>query len=112
MVTTEPAPTIAPSPTVTPARMVALEPTEAPFLMKVGTTFQSASVWRPPPSTVDRGYISLIKVTLWPMKTSSSTVTPSQMKVCEEILQFLPIKAFFWISTNVPTLVPSPIVQP
>jgi len=34
------------------------------------------------------------------------------MKVCEDILQFLPMKAFFWISTNVPTFVPSPMVQP
>ncbi len=103
---------MAPSPTVTPARMVALEPTEAPFRMNVGTTFQSASVWRPPPATVDRGYMSLMKVTLWPMKTSSSMVTPSQMKVWEEILQCPPMTAPFWISTNVPILVSSPIVQP
>ena len=46
-----------------------------------------------------------MKVTLWPMKTSSSMVTPSQMKVWLEILQFLPMVAFFWISTKAPILV-------
>ncbi len=111
-VTTLPAPTIAFSPTVTPARIVALEPIEAPFLTSVGMHTQSASVWSPPPSAVARGYMSLMKVTLWPMKTSSSIVTPSQMKVWLEILQFCPIFAPFWISTKVPILLSSPISQP
>src|SRR5690348_14140668 len=53
-----------------------------------------------------------MKVTPWPMKTSSSRVTPSQMKVWLEILQFLPTFAFFWISTKAPILVLSPISQP
>jgi hypothetical protein len=47
--------------------------------------------------------------TPWPMNTSSSISTPSQMKLCDEILQFLPIRAFFWISTKAPIRVPSPI---
>ena len=58
------------------------------------------------------GSVSLMKVTLWPMKTLSSMVTPSQMKVWLEILQFLPTAAFFWISTKAPILVLSPISQP
>jgi hypothetical protein len=40
--------------------------------------------------------------TPWPTKTSSSIVTPSQTKVCDEILQREPTTAFFWISTKAP----------
>ena len=36
-----------------------------------------------------------MNVTLWPMKTASSMVTPSQMNVWLEILQLLPMLAFF-----------------
>ena len=50
-----------------------------------------------------------MNITPWPTNTSSSIVTPSQMKVCDEILQRAPTDAFFWISTNVPTRVSSPI---
>src|SRR4030067_2810508 len=46
------------------------------------------------------------------MKTSSSIVTPSHMKVWLEILQFLPIFAPFCTSTKVPIFVLSPISQP
>ena len=46
------------------------------------------------------------------MNTLSSMVTPSQMKVWLEILQRLPTLAFFWISTNAPILVSSPISHP
>src|SRR5215510_10623378 len=46
------------------------------------------------------------------MKTLSSIVTPSQMNVWLEILQRRPTVAFFWISTNAPILVSSPISQP
>ena len=35
--------------------------------------------------------MSLMNITPWPMKTSSSMVTPSQMKVWLEILQLRPI---------------------
>src|SRR3954464_3886408 len=38
--------------------------------------------------------------------------TPSQIKVWLEILQRLPTVAFFWISTNAPIFVSSPISQP
>src|SRR5205807_8632915 len=107
-VTTAPAPTRAPSPIVTPARMTAPEPMEAPRQTRVGTTAQSASVWRAPPSLVARGKRSLTKQTWWPMKQSSSMVTPSQMKVCELTLQRAPTWAFFWTSTNVPILLSSP----
>src|SRR5437588_5392506 len=43
-VTTAPAPTMAFSPMTTLERMVAADPMEAPFLTKVGSTFQSPSV--------------------------------------------------------------------
>src|SRR5512143_277291 len=80
-VTTLPAPTIAFSPMVTPHRIVVLVPMEAPFFTRVGTTFQSPSVCRRPSPAVERGYLSLINDTLCPTNTSSSIVTPSQMKV-------------------------------
>src|SRR5271166_1261248 len=53
-----------------------------------------------------------MKVTLWPMNTLSSIVTPSQIKLWLETLQFFPTVAFFWISTNAPIFVFSPIWQP
>ena len=53
-----------------------------------------------------------MKVTPWPMRTWSSIVTPSQMKVWLEILHRRPTFAFFWISTKVPIFVSSPISQP
>jgi len=46
------------------------------------------------------------------MKTSSSMVTPEQMKLCDEILQRWPMVARFWISTNVPIRVPVPTSHP
>src|SRR5436190_6326843 len=39
-------------------------------------------------------------------------VTPSHTNVWLEILQRRPIVAFFWISTNAPILVSSPMEQP
>src|SRR5882724_12492284 len=54
-VTTLPAPTRAFSPMVILARMVLPEPIEAPFFTRVGSTFQSASVCRPPSSVVALG---------------------------------------------------------
>ncbi len=62
-VTTLPAPTIAFSPIVTPHRMVALLPIEAPRLTSVGIKAQSASVCNPPPFEVARGYLSLMNMT-------------------------------------------------
>lgn len=53
-VTTLPAPTIAFSPMVTLARMVAPEPMDAPVCTQVGSTAQSRSVCRLPP-VVARG---------------------------------------------------------
>src|SRR5947208_2344838 len=89
-VTTLPAPIRAPSPIVTFARIVAPEPMEAPCLTSVGSTRQSLSVCNPPCGLVARGYESLMNITPWPMNTLSSMVTPSQMNVWLEILQFLP----------------------
>ena len=48
------------------------------------------------------GRLSLTNMTPCPMKTSSSIVTPSQMKVWLWILQAAPIAAPRWISTKVP----------
>src|SRR5271157_144841 len=53
-----------------------------------------------------------MNVTPWPMNTLSSIVTPSQTKEWLDILQRLPILAFFCTSTNAPILVSSPISQP
>ena len=85
-VTTEPAPTIAPSPTVIPQRMVAFEPIEAPFLINVGVHVQSSAPWSCPSEPVACGNKSLVNMTPWPTKTSSSMVTPSQIKLWLEIL--------------------------
>ena len=111
-VTTLPAPTMAFCPMTTFERIVAPDPIEAPVLTSTGSTFQSFPVWSSPLGVVARGYKSLTKVTPWPMKTWSSIVTPSQMKVWLEILHRRPTFAFFWISTNAPTFVSSPMSQP
>src|SRR4051812_7782214 len=63
LVTTLPAPTMAFSPIVTLARMVEPDPMDARRFTSVLSTFQSASVCRPPVSVVARGYMSLMKVT-------------------------------------------------
>src|SRR5207244_4305466 len=55
---------------------------------------------------------SLINMTPCPMNTSSSMITPSQIKEWLETLQLRPTEAFFWISTNAPILVLSPTEQP
>jgi hypothetical protein len=96
------------SPIVTPHMMVALVPIDAPRFTSVGTHCQSASVWRRP-AVVALGWRSLMNETLWPMKTSSSMVTPSQTNVWLDTFTFRPTFACFWISTNVPILELSPI---
>src|SRR4051812_36443303 len=111
-VTTAPAPTRAPSPIVMAPMTVALDPMEAPRSTRVFSTIQSRSVCGLPSGLVARGKRSFVNMTPWPMKTSSSILTPSQMKVCEEILQRAPTMAFFCISTNAPIFVPAPMVQP
>lgn len=94
-VTTLPAPTTAFSPMVTPHKIVEPVPMLAPFFTTVGMTLQSASVCSCPFSLVARGYLSLINETLWPIKTWSSIVTPSQINVWLETLTARPILAFF-----------------
>src|SRR5882724_1163172 len=64
LVTTEPAPIIAPSPMVIPQRIVTLDPMDAPIFINVFSIFQSLSVCIVPSLLVARGYKSLIKVTL------------------------------------------------
>src|SRR5215475_8931436 len=112
LVTTLPAPTMAFSPMATLLRMVEPEPIDEPLRTMVFSTFQSASVCSSPEAAVARGYESLMKVTLWPIKTLSSISTPSQMKVWLEILTLRPMCAFFWISTNVPMRELSPTEHP
>jgi len=63
-------------------------------------------------SLVARGRIVFVNMTPCPTKTPLPIATPSQMNEWLEILQFAPTEAPFWISTNVPSRVPSPIVQP
>jgi hypothetical protein len=94
-VTTAPAPTSAFSPMVIPHKMVALLPMEAPFFTKVSTRVQSASVWGDPSGLVARGNKSFVNITPCPIKQLSSICTPSQIKVWEDILQFLPMVAPF-----------------
>src|SRR5262245_21420773 len=62
-VTTAPAPTIAPSLMVTPGRMTAPLPIDAPRQTRVGINCQSASVCRAPSAVVARGSMSLVKMT-------------------------------------------------
>ena len=50
-----PAPTSARSPTVTPARIVAWLPSDAPVCIRVGICFQSCAVWSWPFALVARG---------------------------------------------------------
>jgi hypothetical protein len=76
--------------------MTAPKPMEASLLTKVRSTPQSYSVGSAPLGVVEWGQLSLIKVTPCPMKTLSSTVTPSLLKVRLEILQRFPSFTFFF----------------
>src|SRR5262249_3583582 len=80
-VPTAPAPISAPSPIVTPGRMVAWLPIDAPRATRVGTSSQSASVCSCPSAANARGTRSLVNITPCPTKTPSSIATPSQMNV-------------------------------
>ena len=111
-VTTAPAPIVAPSPMVTPHKIVAFDPMAARRRTFVGSNCQSLRRCNSPVSVVARGNRSLMNITPWPMKTSSSMVTPAQIKECDEILQRDPILTPAWISTKAPITVPSPIEQP
>ena len=64
LVTTLPAPMVAPSPMVRPQRIVALVPMETRWPIRVGITFQSASVCSEPSGFAARGNLSLMKETL------------------------------------------------
>lgn len=103
-VTTAPAPTVASLPIVTPPRTVALLPIAAPDLTTTLLRSQSFQ-WELRPE----GLLSLTNMTPCPTKTSSSRVTPSQMKVWDETWQFRPIRTPDCSSTNVPIIDPSPI---
>src|SRR5947209_4971477 len=111
-VTTAPAPTSARAPIRTPPRMTAPEPMLAPRSTVVSSTSQSSPLCSSPVSFVARGALSLMNITPCPTKTSSSMRTPSQTKVWLEILQRAPTDAPRWISTKVPTRLPSPMRHP
>ena len=70
LVTTLPAPTKEYLPIFIPATIVAFAPIEAPSQIRVRTKFQSFER--------DLGTKSFVNVTLGPIKTLSSIVTPSQ----------------------------------
>src|SRR5262249_5961675 len=101
-----------PSPTVSPPRIVALLPIDARDRTSVRTTDQSASAWSAPSAVTALGYVSLMNITPWPTNTPSSIVTPSQMKVWLDILQFAPLDAPFWIPTRLPIFGPPPTRHP
>src|SRR5262249_1658691 len=79
-VTTAPAPIVAPSPMVTPHKIVAFDPMDARRQTRVDSTFQSAGPCGLPSSVVALGNLSLMNITPCPTKTSSSIITPSQIK--------------------------------
>ena len=113
-----PAPIIAFSPIVTPGRIVELAPMLAPFFIVVMGN-ESGYFF-------DLGNGSFVNVTLGPMKTSSSTLKPSQswtplfivtllptitlfsINTPAHKLQFLPITASGNTTQNCHMLVPSP----
>src|SRR5688572_19658155 len=111
-VTTLPAPTIAPLPIVTPARIVAFDPMLAPLPTNMGITSQSVSDCGVPSALVARGYLSLVNITPCPINTLSWSVTPSHSNEWLEILHRRPTFTPFCISTKAPTRVSSPISQP
>lgn len=103
-VTTEPAPTMAPSPMMIPGRMVAFAPMEAPFLT---TVFLKASGY-----ILERGKGSFEKVALGPTKTLSSIVMPSQSCTPHLIVQLFPMVTSFSMKTRALILQFSPIEAP
>jgi hypothetical protein len=78
---------------VTPHKIVAFDPMDAPRQTRVGSTFQSAGPCGLPSAVVALGERSLINITPCPTKTSSSIVTPSQIKLWDDILHREPILA-------------------
>src|ERR1019366_231921 len=119
LVTTAPAPTMSFSPMVSPGRMVALAPMDAPRLTRVRAKRAGCCPLR--------GKGSLEKVALGPTNTSSCSVTPSQtwtphlmvtrspmrtsfsMNVWSQMLQAAPITAPGRTWANAQMRVPAPI---
>jgi hypothetical protein len=111
-VTTAPAPTSAPAPIRTPPRITAPEPTLASSSTTVRSRVQSCSVWSPPP----------VRRRARPLVVDEYHAVPYEHGVTDRyavadevwlwILQRAPTVAPRWISTKVPTRVPSPIRQP
>ncbi|CDM04029.1 hypothetical protein BN890_16030 [Bacteroides xylanisolvens SD CC 1b] len=64
------------SPKVTPHKIVALAPIEAPYLTTVSLTSQSSDDFNVPSGFMERGYLSFVKDADGPTKTPSSNVTP------------------------------------
>jgi hypothetical protein len=128
LVITAPAPTIANSPIVTPARMTAPAPNEAPCLTRVFRSHPRFSyLFRTWGSRGDLGYRSFVKNTCGPTNTPSSSVTPSQtmlpflmvtlspttapdsMKQWSPMLQFVPMETLSIMWTKAQMRVPGPI---
>ncbi len=119
LVTTEPAATKLPEPMVSPGKMTAPAPMEAPFSIVVCKNFSGYLLLL--------GKRSFVKVALGPIKTSSPTRRPSHswtplltvtrspittsfsIKTWEQTLHSAPIFAPASTTTNCQILVPSPI---
>jgi len=84
------APTIAFSPILRYKELSRPEPMDAPLHTLVFSTFPVRFRLQSSAMAVARGYTSLMKVTLWPIKTLSSISTPSQINVWLETLQQRP----------------------
>jgi hypothetical protein len=109
-VTTAPAPTRAPLADGDAATITAPLPIEAP--LRIGWDHLPVGFGLSAAASLARGMRSLMNMTPWPTNTSSSMSTPSQMKVCDEILQSAPIVRVLLDFDESADLVPSPTWHP
>ena len=113
LVTTLPAPTIAFSPIITLDEIVPPDPIEAPLLTSVFSTFQSALGLQ----LAARGRGARINIVDERDAVADEHVVFDRHAFADEgvagdLAVACPTVAFFWISTNAPILVSSPISQP
>ena len=98
---------------VTPQRITAPEPIEAPRQTRVGMTCQSASVCKLPPGAVAAGNLIVDEADVM---ADEALVLDRHAFADESVRTDLAAGAdrqrSFWISTKVPILVSSPTVQP
>src|SRR5262249_50679344 len=87
LVTTAPAPIIAPLPTRRPHKIVAFDPIETSSSIQVSSCSQSSGPCGVPSGLHGCGCRSLVNITPCPTDTRSPMCTPPQMNECDEILQ-------------------------